>query len=138
MAGVGNITYPVPVFTAAGSAERKIGSTTLPLTASGMPASGGILQAQKDAHGMAPVNGIITIEVDGPSTIQINVWSKATNAWIVPGSTSTQYQKTFAGAGFDFFVLAPGSLFYISQGATTVNGYTDAPLFPIPTPGISR
>ncbi|MBS1586945.1 MAG: hypothetical protein JSS82_15525 [Bacteroidetes bacterium] len=114
--------FPEAVYTAAGTAHRQIGSTTLPLTAS-------TPSGRNSAHGTAPKYGLVTVQVSGTCTITLWLWSHATQSWVNPGSAAASYQKVFTGAGMDYFAVRPGTPFYISSDVGGVIGYTDGEVF---------
>jgi hypothetical protein len=131
MTAINNIHDPIPTFTAAGTATRQIGASTLPLTTGIQTGSqGSFKNGTLQCQGYVPWDGIVTIEVDGACTVTLWLFSKATLTWINPGAAATAYQKTFSAAGMDYFTAKPGELFQITQGATTVHGYTNAPQYP--------
>ena len=114
--------FPNAVYTAAGTAHRQIGSTTLPLTAS-------TPSGRQAAHGVSSRYGLVTVQVSGACVITIWLWSDATKTWVNPGSTAASYQKTFTGAGMDYFAVRAGTPFYISADVGGVTGYTDGEPF---------
>jgi hypothetical protein len=79
-----------------------------------------------NAHGKVLVYGSVMVEVDTGCTVTIYLWSHASNSWVLPSSASASYQKTFAGAGMDYFLAPPGALFYLKLSASTATAYTDA------------
>ena len=138
MANIGNIAYPQPTFTAAGTATRTLGTLPTPLT--NVPGTFGVSrgsfqQGIRDSMGVVPPNGIITIEVDRACIVQINLFTKFTLMWLPPGSGSSSYQKTFTQRGFDFFIAKPGELFYMTTDTASVAAATDGDTYPaVPHP----
>lgn len=112
--------FPEAVFTAVGTASRSLG--TLPTAAP---------TRKVDAHGRASLYGHVVVEVSGACIVTIHLWSPASNSWVKPGSASSSYQKTFTGAGMDFFAVRPGTLFFIQSDTGSITGYTDGE--PIPS-----
>lgn len=109
--------FPEATYSSAGMATRSLG--VLPLTAS-PPAN-----IARSAQGRVGDYGTVTIQVSGACVVTLWCWSPATSSWINPGSATSSYQKTFTGAGMDFFTVRPGTLFYISSDVGSITGYTD-------------
>jgi hypothetical protein len=84
------------------------------------------------ATGIVPDEGRVMVQVSGACILTIRVWSNVSLTWVTPGSSSSDYQKTFAEAGMDFFAAPPGARFHIHSDTGSITGYisTDA----IPTP----
>lgn len=107
---------PVPVYTAAGMPCRSLGE---------LPAADP--SATSAPHGKAGPDGVVTIEVSAACVVTIFVKSeRGSGNWVLPGSSSASYQKTFAAAGLDYFVLKPGTKFFVRIDSGTITGYTDA------------
>ncbi len=116
---------PQPVYTAAPTPTRQIGTGALPTAA---PTNGSINQALLTAHGKVGESSLVTVEVSAAATITFWVYSPASQRWINPGYTGTKYTLVFAAGDLsDFFQAEPGTLFYLQSSAGSVNAYTNAP-----------
>lgn len=108
--------FPEASYSSAGMATRPLG--TLPLTLA--PPT-----ARYQAQGRVGDYGTVTVEVSGACVVTLWCFSPASNSWINPGSATSSYQKTFTGAGMDFFAVRPDTLFYITSDTGSITGYTD-------------
>lgn len=118
------------VFTAAGEPNRSY-SAAMPTTD---PVGVSVEAALREAHGKVSDGGTVTVEVSGACTVSIFTFSPASNSWKNPGANATSYQKTFTGAGKDYFVVRPGTLVYLKSSAGTITFYTDL----LPARGVSH
>lgn len=92
--------------------------TTAPTTAT---------KGRRDGHGVVPDSGIVCVEVDAACVLSIYTYMHTSSkSWLPPGSNSDSYQKTFAAAGYDYFVATPGSVFYLVVASGTVNAWVAA------------
>lgn len=78
--------------------------------------------ARKDvAHGRIPISGTLTVEVSDPSadaSVSLKIWSHMQNKWVNPGSSSSNFSKTFLAANnesYDYFTGAAGALYYLQS-----------------------
>ena len=111
-----SLGLPQPVFTQPGMPSRSIG--TLPTTD---PSGNPLL----NAHGRVKEAACVSVEVSGACTLTLFVFSPGSNSWINPSSSTASYQKTFTGAGMDYFVAPPGAFFYLKSSAGSITCYTD-------------
>lgn len=108
--------FPEASYSSAGMATRSLG--ILPLTLA--PPT-----ARYQAHGRVGLYGTVSVQVSGACVVTLWCYSPASNTWVNPGSASSSYQKTFTGAGMDYFSVRPGTLFYITSDTGSITGYTD-------------
>lgn len=118
---------PIPTYSVAGRPCRTLnGGSALPTSA---PTSGTLENkpAIAEAHGRVGGRGSVTIEVSGACVLTVYCYSPASKNWRLPSSASSGYQKTFGAAGWDYFQMEPGTLFFIKSDTGSISGWTDAP-----------
>lgn len=109
------------VYTAAGEATTQIAGN-LPTSA---PTATTLQGALKEAHGKVSESGTVTVEVSGACVITLYTFNPSSLKWLPPGSSSASNQKTFTGAGKDYFVARKGTLFFIKSDTGSITGYVD-------------
>lgn len=121
-----SLNPPNPTYTASGQPVFPINAASVgvaPPVALPLTSSTPTLRTQ--AHGKVKDHPRVVIDVDGACTVTVRVWSEGPQAWRYPAASSTNYQKTFAAAGWDYFELPVGSLFHLSVDSGTVLCYAD-------------
>lgn len=83
------------------------------------PTDGNPVTAKLEALGKMPDSGILMVEADDACTISIKCFSYASNKWRTPGSSSADFQKTFAAGAFDFFEAPANALFHLKVDTET-------------------
>lgn len=103
--------------------NRQVGSGSLPTSAP----TGNDVNLKVMRHGVVPISGRCSIEVSGTCIITLWVFSPASKTWIKFGASSSDYQKSFSGAGADYFGMDPGASIFFQSDTGSITGYTDAP-----------
>jgi len=81
------------------------------------------------AHGRIPISGVLTVEVSDPSadaSVTLKIWSVMQSKWVNPGSTSTNFSKSFLAANnesFDYFTGPAGALYYLQSTVADIQAW---------------